>query len=85
MFLGKGYSFEVDIWSFGILLYELLTGYQPFSEEASGDPVMMQQQILDGQLKHPDIIQHHEIYSLINQMLQYDPASRPTISQIKES
>jgi len=25
-----GYSFEVDTWALGVLLYKLLTGYFPF-------------------------------------------------------
>jgi len=27
---GKGYSFKSDVWSFGILICELLTGHTPF-------------------------------------------------------
>jgi serine/threonine protein kinase len=27
---GKGYSFEADYWSFGVLLYELICGKLPF-------------------------------------------------------
>ena len=30
MVTGQGYDFLTDIWSFGILLFELLTGSTPF-------------------------------------------------------
>lgn len=34
---GKGYSFEADIWSFGMLLYELMTLKIPFFETGLGE------------------------------------------------
>ena len=30
--LNKGYSFDVDIWSIGIILYEFMCGLVPFGE-----------------------------------------------------
>ena len=33
VFLGKGYGLEADWWTVGILLYELLMGYTPYSHE----------------------------------------------------
>jgi len=35
--LGKGYSFKADVWSFGILICEFLTGHSPF--HAVEDPI----------------------------------------------
>lgn len=34
---GNGYSYSVDLWSLGILLFEFLSGYLPFGEHCE-DP-----------------------------------------------
>lgn len=36
--LGKGYSFSVDWWSLGIMMYEMVCGWLPFGENVE-DPV----------------------------------------------
>ncbi|MCQ2820202.1 MAG: cyclic nucleotide-binding serine/threonine-protein kinase [archaeon] len=40
IFLGEGYSFQVDYWSIGVCLYEFVCGVVPFGEEEE-DPVQI--------------------------------------------
>lgn len=46
---GYGHSFEADIWSFGIMLIELLTGSLPFDRVE--DPFERDQMIIQGDVK----------------------------------
>jgi len=46
----KGYGKEVDWWSFGVLIYEMLAGYPPFFEE---NPFGIYEKILLGRLQCP--------------------------------
>jgi len=46
----KGYSFEVDFWALGILVFEMLTGYDPFDQE---DVYLMYQSIIYDKPKIP--------------------------------
>ena len=47
----QGYSFQIDIWSFGILLCELIQGGLPFND--IDDPMIIQQQTIQGDIKMP--------------------------------
>ena len=48
--LNMGYGKEVDWWSFGCLLYELLVGLTPFYEN---DPILIFKRIIKGDVKFP--------------------------------
>jgi len=48
--LNKGHGKPVDWWCLGILIYEMLAGIDPFSDE---DPMAIYQKILKGKVKYP--------------------------------
>ena len=47
---GKGHGKDVDWWSVGILLFEMLTGMPPFNAKSRNQ---LQKQITAGKLKYP--------------------------------
>ena len=78
----KGYSFEVDIWSIGVIMFNLLTGQLPFYDE-NKDRFIIQQKIIEGNFKFPSNPTISEVAKdLIKQILVKDPKKRPSLTQI---
>ena len=77
------YGFEIDIWSFGIILYTLFFHKTPFEDEAKG---RTKYNILNIIYSFPSKIPiSDEAKDLITKILVKDPKARPTIQQIKKS
>ena len=51
--LGKGYSFEVDLWAYGVLVYETLIGRSPFYAANPDDTMKIFRHIVAAQVKFP--------------------------------
>lgn len=77
----KGHSFEVDVWSLGCILYTLLIGKPPFETECLKDTYA---KIKKNEYSIPANKVTHQAKNLINNLLQADPNSRPTMGQILE-
>lgn len=81
--LEKGYSFEADIWSFGIILHEILVGTPPFIGNIKND--------IFNRVVHEEIDWSSAIYSrlgnnsidLLKRLLNKNPEDRISINEIK--
>lgn len=76
----RGHSFEVDIWSMGVILYTLLIGKPPYE---SKDVKSTYQRILANKYSFPTHIYISEhSRDLISSLLQLCPTKRPSLQQI---
>ena len=81
--LGEGYTFQVDFWSIGILMYEFMCGCVPFGE-AFDDPMDVYKNIIHGSLKFPSFIKDKDFLDICKKMLAKLPISRlSNLIQIK--
>eukprot|EP00009_Paramoeba_aestuarina_P010104 CAMPEP_0201526494 /NCGR_PEP_ID=MMETSP0161_2-20130828/31983_1 /ASSEMBLY_ACC=CAM_ASM_000251 /TAXON_ID=180227 /ORGANISM="Neoparamoeba aestuarina, Strain SoJaBio B1-5/56/2" /LENGTH=729 /DNA_ID=CAMNT_0047926913 /DNA_START=101 /DNA_END=2290 /DNA_ORIENTATION=+ len=72
--LGKGYGTQVDLWSLGVLMYELSTGRNPFLGKDRNQTFM---KILKFDPQFPEQFFSKKAVSLIKALLTKDPNMRP--------
>lgn len=71
---------EVDIWSFGIVLYVLVCGKVPFDDENSS---ILHEKIKKGKVDYPSHLSI-EVISLLTRMIVVDPLRRATLKNVVE-
>ncbi|KAG0437644.1 cAMP-dependent protein kinase catalytic subunit PRKX [Dictyocoela muelleri] len=69
--LGKPYDRTVDFWALGIVMFEMITGELPFTQNEYGD---LYDKIINENVKFPEV--DNNIKDLIYQLLEKDPRRR---------
>lgn len=67
MFQSLGYTYSVDIWGLGLLIYECLTGINPFIEK-NKDISKIYKNIKKNEIKYPDSLPE-ELIKLLKSMI----------------
>lgn len=77
---GDAHNESADMWSYGVLLYEMLVGFPPFHAEEQRDTF---RRIVKSNVSFPDdLVISDAARELIEQLLNKDNASRPKASDI---
>ena len=78
----NGHSYEVDIWSLGVVIYTMLFGVPPFD---ANDEKIIFKKIKMNSYKFPDNIKvDPSAKKLISSLLNLDPSKRPSLDAIVE-
>merc|ERR1712137_1450569 len=78
--LHQSYSYEVDWWSLGVLLYEMATGTNPFFHE---NVHQCFQNVLNRKIVFPEMLLTKSFMSLLQGLLTRDPLKRMKEEEIR--
>lgn len=73
------YRFETDIWSLGVILYEIMKLEPPFQAKTLH---LLSLKIVKGKYDDPGSMYSRDIKNLLSGLLQVDPKRRPKISDV---
>mmetsp|Transcript_9347 Transcript_9347/g.21078 ORF Transcript_9347/g.21078 Transcript_9347/m.21078 type:complete len:877 (+) Transcript_9347:289-2919(+) len=77
----RGHSFEVDIWSMGVICFTMLVGKPPYE---SRDVKSTYRRILANEYSFPQGKVSDDARLLISSMLQTDPKMRPSLDEVRQ-
>jgi serine/threonine protein kinase len=78
----KGYDAKCDIWSLGVVLYEMLSGVNPFEAPSFNE---MGARVLRGAIPFTQARLHSALaVDLIKRILSREPENRPAIAELKK-
>jgi len=75
------YDYRCDIWSFGVVMYMLLTGRAPFTGQSDSEVIS---KILNGEPNFKGLNINENAQNLIKWILSKKPHKRPSIAEIEE-
>ena len=81
IFLEKPYTNKVDLWSVGIVLYNMVKGTQPFSNGEIGN---VKEQVLHKEINYSGF-KNNELKNLCESLLERDPNQRYSAFQAKKA
>jgi protein kinase A len=85
MILERGHNEKLDVWTLGVLTYELIVGYAPFSPKTKfKDKKSLQKELEKNIMKNTPKYPSHvslEAVNLIGALLNKKPKDRPTVRQ----
>jgi serine/threonine protein kinase len=80
----QGYTEKADVWSYGMILYEITTNRIPY-DYCGDDPACLNEEICVHQRKPPipDVKAIHPVLlKLMEQCWMFDPNQRPSFNEI---
>mmetsp|Transcript_100491 Transcript_100491/g.199573 ORF Transcript_100491/g.199573 Transcript_100491/m.199573 type:complete len:688 (-) Transcript_100491:346-2409(-) len=78
MLEGPGHDHRLDIWSLGVLLYEMVVGRPPFQ---STNHALLISKIIAAELRYPPFVPHG-VRDLVGRLLQKDPEERLPLDRV---
>ncbi|KAI5890590.1 kinase-like protein [Schizophyllum commune H4-8] len=83
MHAGRQYSYDVDLWALGVVMYRMLTRRMPLGGDATRSEIADHVQH-DPVLFKPEDAASEQVRELLQKMLSKEPRSRPDLLSLKQ-